>query len=931
MAAEIDPVILDIRAEMGRYKAELRNSTALAQTSFARQEQSIKNLERQIRASSANIGSTLKGLAGTFGAALSVQQVQQAIDSYTRFTNQLRVAGLEGQNLTRTQQQLFETAQRYGVELEVLGKLYGGAAQAGRDLGASQGQILQLTEATSQALKITGVSAAQAGGAILGLTQALASGIVRAEEFNQINEGGLRPLLSVVAANEKFGGSVAKLRIAVADGKVTSQEFFQAILKGAASLDGQVSKAALTLSGALTQLSNAFSVYISQAADSNGVTSAVAGALELLANNLDTVAEALAVLAAILLGRYVAGAVAAAASTGVVSTAIFALQARAVGAATTMEALALASATAGRAMLAAFGGPVGVAVTALAIGIAYLATKNDEAAQAARANEQAQAILEDTSKKAADAVERLASAHGKARQEALKAAKAEYELVKQKLASAQASLLLATAEYSRVRAKVAAENAEDAGRSDSRSANFGIGANGRSAGANATQRNAELDAALTNVLAGEKVAVSLMGDLERLRKAIEAPDSSPAAIDQKSNNKKNKGEKKGPKGRDPADIEREVADKMRTLAEEELRARLDVTIGAEKRAEIQGELLELEYKNRIAEINASKDYSDAQKARLRAATNRVFGRDVNGQLPSDSPQGIALNRELERARRELEERDLSMRRDALEAESDLVEGRMARLDIERRILDITQEEERSRLEAAIAAGEIADAVQARALLERKQAADRTRLGQQFESPFEAYSRKLRNTGDNLNDEVESLIVERLDQVDDAIADAISSKIGVKDPLIKQLLALFIQQNLLRPIADALSGSRGGSGGVAGIFSSIIGSVFGRASGGYAAPNSTVRVNENRGSGVELLRMGSRGGTVIPLGQARAAQGGTVKVYNINVSADNSVTPAGFARGLAQNILAEAKRMDAQMAGATLQSVPGYLATKDRYG
>jgi len=121
-----------------------------------------------------------------------------------------------------------------------------------------------------------------------------------------------------------------------------------------------------------------------------------------------------------------------------------------------------------------------------------------------------------------------------------------------------------------------------------------------------------------------------------------------------------------------------------------------------------------------------------------------------------------------------------------------------------------------------------------------------------------------------------------------------------------------------------------SGG--GIFGSIIGSLFGRASGGHVAPRSIHRVNESSG-GVELLRMGPQGGEVIPLGQTRAtASGGTVnRIYNISVSADNSVTPAGFARGLASQILGEARRMDAQASRETLRAVPGTIAKANRYG
>ncbi|MET3710416.1 Mg2+ and Co2+ transporter CorA [Sphingomonas trueperi] len=56
----------------------------------------------------------------------------------------------------------------------------------------------------------------------------------------------------------------------------------------------------------------------------------------------------------------------------------------------------------------------------------------------------------------------------------------------------------------------------------------------------------------------------------------------------------------------------------------------------------------------------------------------------------------------------------------------------------------------------------------------------------------------------------------------------------------------------------------------GILGSLFGGLFGRASGGYVAPGQTVRVNEHRG-GVELLRMGSQGGSIIPLGRTDAAR------------------------------------------------------------
>ncbi len=68
------------------------------------------------------------------------------------------------------------------------------------------------------------------------------------------------------------------------------------------------------------------------------------------------------------------------------------------------------------------------------------------------------------------------------------------------------------------------------------------------------------------------------------------------------------------------------------------------------------------------------------------------------------------------------------------------------------------------------------------------------------------------------------------------------------------------------------------------------SIFGRASGGYVGPGQTVRVNEQR-PGVERIRMGAQGGTVIPLGQAASARpaAGTTVVQHFHADMRGALT------------------------------------------
>ncbi len=71
-------------------------------------------------------------LAASFAAAFTGSQILGLLDSYTRFTNQLKVAGLEGENLSRVQERLFDIGQRNGTSIESLSGLYGRLAQGSK-------------------------------------------------------------------------------------------------------------------------------------------------------------------------------------------------------------------------------------------------------------------------------------------------------------------------------------------------------------------------------------------------------------------------------------------------------------------------------------------------------------------------------------------------------------------------------------------------------------------------------------------------------------------------------------------------------------------------------------------------------------------------------------------------------------------------------
>lgn len=934
MAVTADRVIVELEAKLDRYEANVRRAEQKFDAATRAIANDAKRMEREIASSTTAIGTQFRLLASTAAGAFSAAQVASMADSYTRFTNQLKVAGLEGKALADTQTRLFGVAQQNGVQLEAVGTLYSRAAQNQKELGASTADLIDLTRAVAASLKISGTSATEAQGSLLQLGQALGSPRVQAEEFNSLLDT-MQPLLREASKYiDGTGGSLSGLTRKIKDAQgpgVSNIELFRAITKAMADLEARASTTQLTISGAFTNLSNAITKYVGEADQANGASVAIAGALNTLAENLDTVTAALGVLSAVMLGRFVAGMVAGAASTGVVGTAIFAMQARAVGAATTMEALALTSATAGRAMLAAFGGPVGLAVAALSIGIGYLAIESANADAAAA----------DLSSSIGAQAEQFGLVAGKAREAAAQTntltatemasitATANLTGEADKLADAwarvaaqakNAAIEQARAVLDKAKAnRVAANQALDADRS--RGTIFGIRVSSAGADPNPALV-AQADQAQRNEAAAQRALAEIEGrKLSTFTPTVTAP---PRATGGGKPTKKRTG---GPKV-DPDEIARRFADDLARAEMEIKAAQADALGTAEARRNLERDQIKAQKEQSLREIAANDQYSAAQKERLSALAEQLARERLAAVNAADLAEGV-------QAQRDIQEAELVDAQDKLRLQAGLADTAKERRDIELRILDLQYQEEKLRLEAVAASAQSTEAekeIARRRLAELDGQFDmrREQVNRQNESPLEKYRREMNKSAGQMQEQAEQWVVDELEGIQKSLSGAIQKKLGVKDPILSGIIELFIQQVIMKPLADAFSQmSGGGGGGFLGALASGIGALFGgRASGGHVVAGQMYRVNE---TGIEGFKP-SGSGQIIPLGRMRGAGGGRVQIHqSIKIDASNSVTPDGFADYIVARTRQETSYIVSQASRQQMKNVPGRMAQYQRDG
>jgi tape measure domain-containing protein len=391
MAKDVERLVLELSADVSRLERGLKAGGA-STSRYARQtEKRFDEMNRRTSRSVADMTSSITRMVGLLGAAFSVQAVVRYADAYTNLQNRLKAVGLEGERLANIENELFAAANRNGVAVDAVTQLFQRASLSREQLGATDEQLIALTNGVSAALRVQGVSATDAKGPLLQLGQALGAGTVRAEELNSLLEGTPIILQAAAKGSARFAGDMQAMAKAVRDGKVSSQELFQALLVGLPALEEQAASLPKTVGQAMQVLDNELGRFIGKTDESFSASQRLAQGIEALAQNLDTVALVVGAVATIIGTKYVLALTASTTAMllNAVATGRLALFQAAMTASMTGTTVATNIATGAMARFNAMllANPIGaalVAVAALAAGLAFLHSKFDPATLAAR-------------------------------------------------------------------------------------------------------------------------------------------------------------------------------------------------------------------------------------------------------------------------------------------------------------------------------------------------------------------------------------------------------------------------------------------------------------------------------------------------------------------------------------------------------------------
>ncbi|HDZ0920465.1 TPA: tape measure protein, partial [Klebsiella pneumoniae] len=197
---EVDAALNGLNGSMGRLEASVN-----------RTERSIGSMERTM--------SSLSGVAKGLLAALSVQQVASYADAWTELNNKVANSVRTGETQAEVMQRIFDVSQATQSSLNGTATLYARLERGTRTYNTSAEDLTRLTTIINQGFAVSGATAQEAENAIIQLSQGIASGVLRGEEFNSVSEQGSRLM---VALADSLGVSIGQLRAMAAQGKLTT-------------------------------------------------------------------------------------------------------------------------------------------------------------------------------------------------------------------------------------------------------------------------------------------------------------------------------------------------------------------------------------------------------------------------------------------------------------------------------------------------------------------------------------------------------------------------------------------------------------------------------------------------------------------------------------------------------------------------------------
>lgn len=263
-------------------------------SSFNRTSQSVNNTERSMQ--------SLSKVAAALTGYLSASMVASYSEAWTELNSKLSNSVRASESLVDVTQRVFDISQATRSSLDATATLYARLERGTREYNTSAADLAKLTSIINQGFIVSGATAQEAENAIIQLSQGIASGVLRGEEFNSVAEQGSRLM---VALADSMGVGIGQLRKMAAEGKLTTDVVVKGLLSQGDAIGKEFAKTTRTMSQAFQEAGNNLTKFLGENTTIKSTISAFSDAVITVSKNLDELSSVLTVIASVVGSRYV--------------------------------------------------------------------------------------------------------------------------------------------------------------------------------------------------------------------------------------------------------------------------------------------------------------------------------------------------------------------------------------------------------------------------------------------------------------------------------------------------------------------------------------------------------------------------------------------------------------------------------------------------
>ncbi len=244
-------------------------SSAMDATSRATEEaeKSQRAHNEALTAGASNANALLGKIKGIVAAYLSIKSVNAIVDASDELTSstarlQMMVQNFAGDNTAADQisaqtdnlmNQVYAAASRSRASVGDLMNVVGRFGNNARDAFSSTDEVVRFAELVQKQMTIAGASTQEASNAILQLSQALGSGVLRGDELNSIFEQAPN-LIQRIA--DYMGVSIGQIRELASEGQLSADVVKNAVLSAGSEIDEQFASMPRTFAQTMTLIKN---------------------------------------------------------------------------------------------------------------------------------------------------------------------------------------------------------------------------------------------------------------------------------------------------------------------------------------------------------------------------------------------------------------------------------------------------------------------------------------------------------------------------------------------------------------------------------------------------------------------------------------------------------------------------------------------------